>query len=151
LRRGICKITYAINARDLKKIWKNQLCACTWIEIMTSVGISLYLAAAMYNYILADMSPALFAALIGYYFVITLISKRDELITIQGILRTDEKTKKREGYARELRSLAGFQLMILVLKGSYSIHRYSSFTSFPYFRSNLRTLGSMMKLQYGAS
>jgi hypothetical protein len=61
---------------------------------MTSAGITLYLAAAMYNYIHAAMSAALSAALIGYYFVITLISERDELITIQGILRTDEKPKR---------------------------------------------------------
>jgi hypothetical protein len=64
IEKRIRKITYAINARDLKKIWKNQICACTWIETMTSAGITLYLAAAMYNYILVAMSAALSAGLI---------------------------------------------------------------------------------------
>ncbi len=61
---------------------------------MTSAGITLYLAAAMHNYIPAAISAALFTPFIGYYFVITLISMRDELITIEGILRTDEKPER---------------------------------------------------------
>jgi len=67
-----------------------QLCTCTWIEIMTSVGITLYLVVAMHNYVLAALSAGLFAPLIGFHFVITLISKRDDLVTIQGVLRTNE-------------------------------------------------------------
>ena len=69
-----------------------QLCTCTWIEIMTGVGITLYLVVAMHNYFLAALSAGLFAPLIGFHFVTTLISKRDDLVTIQGVLRTNEKS-----------------------------------------------------------
>jgi hypothetical protein len=69
-----------------------QLCTCTWIEIMTGVGITLYLVVAMHNYVLAALSAGLFAPLIGFHFVTTLISKRDDLVTIQGVLRTNEKS-----------------------------------------------------------
>jgi hypothetical protein len=69
-----------------------QLCTCTWIEIMTGVGITLYLVVAMHNYVLAALSAGLFAPLIGFHFVITLISKRDDVVTIQGVLRTNEKS-----------------------------------------------------------
>ena len=69
-----------------------QLCTCTWIEIMTSVGITLYLVVAMHNYVLAALSAGLFAPLIGFHFITALISKRDDLVTIQGVLRTNEKS-----------------------------------------------------------
>jgi hypothetical protein len=51
---------------------------------MTGVGITLYLVVAMHNYVLAALSAGLFAPLIGFHFVTTLISKRDDLVTIQG-------------------------------------------------------------------
>lgn len=67
-----------------------QLCTCTWIEIMTGVGVTLYLVLAMHNYVLAALAAGLFASLIGFHFVITLISRKDGLISIEGIRRTNE-------------------------------------------------------------
>ena len=67
-----------------------QLCTCTWIEIMTGVGVTLYLVLAMHNYGLAALAAGLFAPLIGFHFVITLISRKDGLISIEGIRRTNE-------------------------------------------------------------
>ena len=77
-----------------------QLCTCTWIEIMTGVGITLYLVVAMHNYVLAALSAGLFAPLIGFHFVITLISKRDDLVTIQGVLRTNEISDREKAMQR---------------------------------------------------
>jgi hypothetical protein len=67
-----------------------QLCTCTWIEIMTGAGVTLYLVLAMHNYVLAALAAGLFAPLIGFHFVITLISKRDSLVRIEGIRRLNE-------------------------------------------------------------
>jgi hypothetical protein len=67
-----------------------QLCTCTWIEIMTGAGVTLYLVLAMHNYVLAALAAGLFAPLIGFHFVITLISKRDGLVRIEGIRRPNE-------------------------------------------------------------
>ena len=67
-----------------------QLCTCTWIEIMTAVGVTLYLVLAIHNYFLAALTAGLFAPLIGFHFVITLISKRDSLLSIEDIQRTNE-------------------------------------------------------------
>jgi hypothetical protein len=67
-----------------------QLCTCTWIEIMTGAGVTLYLVLAMHNYVLAALAAGLFAPLIGFHFVITLISERDGLVRIEGIRRPDE-------------------------------------------------------------
>jgi hypothetical protein len=73
----------------LKEIGQ-QLCTCTWIEIMTGAGVTLYLLLAMHNYVLAALAAGLFAPLIGFHFVITMISKRDDLVRIEGIRRPDE-------------------------------------------------------------
>ena len=67
-----------------------QLCTCTWIEIMTGVGVTLYLVLAMHNYVLASLAAGLFTPLIGFHFIVTLISKRDGLVKIEGIQRTNE-------------------------------------------------------------
>ena len=67
-----------------------QLCTCTWIEIMTGAGVTLYLVLAMHNYGLAALAAGLFAPLIGFHFVITLISKRDGLMRIEGVRRPNE-------------------------------------------------------------
>ncbi len=50
-----------------------QLCTCTWIEIMTGVGITLYLS-YLQNYNLAALTVALFAPLIGFHFAIDRLS-----------------------------------------------------------------------------
>jgi hypothetical protein len=61
-----------------------QLCTCTWIEIMTGVGVVLYLVLVMNNYILAGLAAGLFSPLIAFHFVITLIiSKRSGFVRIE--------------------------------------------------------------------
>lgn len=71
-----------------------QLCTCTWIEIMTGAGVTLYLVLAMHNYVLAALAAGLFAPLIGFHFIVTLISKRDGLVKIEGIQRTNENPER---------------------------------------------------------
>lgn len=51
-----------------------QLCTCTWIEIMTGVGITLYLL-YLQNYSLAALTAAMFAPLIGFHFAVDKLSK----------------------------------------------------------------------------
>jgi hypothetical protein len=67
-----------------------QLCTCTWIEIMTGAGVVLYLILAMNDYILAGLAIALFSPLIVFHFVITWISKRNGLVRIEEMKRTNE-------------------------------------------------------------
>jgi hypothetical protein len=50
-----------------------QLCTCTWIEIMTGVGITVYLS-YLQNYNLAALTIAAFAPLIGFHFAIDKLS-----------------------------------------------------------------------------
>jgi hypothetical protein len=92
MRRGDLKL-------KLKEIGL-ELCTCTWIEIMTGAGVTLYLVVAMHNYVLAALAAGLFAPLIGFHFVITLISKRDDLVTIEGVLRTNEKPEREKAMQR---------------------------------------------------
>jgi hypothetical protein len=47
-----------------------QLCTCTWIEIMTGAGITLYLLLYMHDYTLAALTIAVFGPLIGFHFAI---------------------------------------------------------------------------------
>lgn len=47
-----------------------QLCTCTWIEIMTGAGITLYLLLYVHNYSLAAVTVAAFGPLIGFHFAI---------------------------------------------------------------------------------
>jgi len=62
-----------------------QLCTCTWIEIMTGAGVVLYLVLSMNDYILAGLAAGLFAPLIIFHLAITLISKRNGLVRIEGM------------------------------------------------------------------
>jgi hypothetical protein len=71
-----------------------QLCTCTWIEIMTGAGVTLYLVLAMHNYVLAALAAGLFAPLIVFHFIVTLISKRDGSVKIEGIQRTNENLER---------------------------------------------------------
>ena len=62
-----------------------QLCTCTWIEIMTGLGITLYLL-YLQNYSLAALTAALFAPLIGFHFAIDKMSgdwRQNRLIRIR--------------------------------------------------------------------
>jgi hypothetical protein len=55
---------------------------------MTGAGVTLYLVLVMHNYVLAALAAGLFAPLIAFHFVITLISRKDALISIERIRRT---------------------------------------------------------------
>ena len=66
---------YTMN-KDLKYI-ALQLCTCTWIEIMTGAGITLYLT-YLHSYILAVLTLAVFAPLIGFHFVMARLSKSED-------------------------------------------------------------------------
>ena len=82
-----------------------QLCTCTWIEIMTGAGLTLYILLAMHNYVLAALTAGLFAPLIGFHFVVTLISKRDDLVRIEGIGRPNENQESEKVMQRSQKAL----------------------------------------------
>lgn len=46
-----------------------QLCTCTWIEIMTGAGITLYML-YMHNFTLAAITVAAFGPLIAFHFAV---------------------------------------------------------------------------------
>jgi hypothetical protein len=50
-----------------------QLCTCTWIEIMTGAGITLYLL-YLQSYHLAALTVVVFAPLIVFHFIIDRLS-----------------------------------------------------------------------------
>ena len=54
-----------------------QLCTCTWIEIMTCIGIASYLV-HLHNYDLAVLTLIVFAPLIIFHFAITKLSKTED-------------------------------------------------------------------------
>lgn len=56
------------NSVNLKHV-AMQLCTCTWIEIMTGAGITLYLLSVQ-SYTLAAVTVAVFGPLIGFHFAI---------------------------------------------------------------------------------
>jgi hypothetical protein len=66
---------YSMN-KDLKYI-ALQLCTCTWIEIMTGAGITLYLL-YLHNFMLAVLTLAVFAPLITFHFVMAKMSKSED-------------------------------------------------------------------------
>ncbi len=53
-----------------------QLCTCTWIEIMTCIGIALYL---LYNseYYLVLITILVFSPLIGFHFAVSRTNKEE--------------------------------------------------------------------------
>jgi hypothetical protein len=69
---------YTMN-KDLKTI-ALQLCTCTWIEIMTGAGITLYLT-YLHSYMLAV------APLIGFHFVMARLSKSEDYCSSSACLR----------------------------------------------------------------
>ena len=71
---------------DLLKHVALQLCTCTWIEIMTGAGISLYLL-YLHSYMLAALTLAVFAPLITFHFVMTKISKSEDYCSDSRCLR----------------------------------------------------------------
>jgi hypothetical protein len=51
-----------------------QLCTCTWIEIMTGLGIVMYML-YLGNYMLAGVTAAAFAPLVIFHFAMTRLPK----------------------------------------------------------------------------
>jgi hypothetical protein len=49
----------------------------------------------MHNYVLAALAAGLFAPLIVFHFVISLLSRKDGLISIERIRSTNEKPKSK--------------------------------------------------------
>jgi hypothetical protein len=57
-----------------------QLCTCTWLEIMTCIGVTLYLLHdSQYN--LALITLVVFSPLIGFHFAISKTSNDDRCDT----------------------------------------------------------------------
>jgi hypothetical protein len=75
---------YTMN-KDLKYI-ALQLCTCTWIEIMTGAGITLYLT-YLQSYMLAALTLAVFAPLIGFHFVMARLSRSEDYCSSSTCLR----------------------------------------------------------------
>ena len=70
---------------DLKQI-ALQLCTCTWIEILTGAGITLYLT-YLESYMLAVLTLAVFSPLIGFHFAMTRLSKSEDYCTSAACMR----------------------------------------------------------------
>lgn len=71
----------------LKKI-ALELCTCTWIEILTGAGITLYLYFGLRDPGLAVLTIGLFAPLIAFHFAIsTLAARRKNIIRINLMLK----------------------------------------------------------------
>ena len=60
---------------------------------MTGAGVTLYLVLGMHNYVLAALAAGLFAPLIVFHFVISLLSRKDGLISIEKIRSTNENRR----------------------------------------------------------
>src|SRR5918912_1350977 len=63
-----------------------QLCTCTWIEIMTGAGITLYLT-YLQSYMLAVLTLAVFAPLIGFHFLMARLSESEDYCTSTTCIR----------------------------------------------------------------
>jgi hypothetical protein len=70
---------------DLKYV-ALQLCTCTWIEIMTGAGITLYLT-YLQNYMLAVLTLGVFSPLIGFHFAMTRLSKSEDYCASAACIR----------------------------------------------------------------
>ena len=73
---------YSESRADPLKRVALQLCTCTWIEILTGVGITAYLVLVLQDVRLAIITVGLFAPLIGFHFALSKISHKDDLVTI---------------------------------------------------------------------
>jgi hypothetical protein len=70
-----------------------HLCTCTWIEIMTGAGITLYLL-YLQSYHLAALTVLVFAPLIGFHFTIDRLST-NKLERSNGLVRIKMRSVKR--------------------------------------------------------
>jgi hypothetical protein len=75
--------TYSESRKGLLKHVALQLCTCTWIEILTGVGITAYLLLVLQDVRLAIITAGLFAPLIGFHFALSRVSHKDDLVTIK--------------------------------------------------------------------
>jgi hypothetical protein len=75
--------TYSKSRKGLLKYVALQLCTCTWIEILTGVGITAYLLLVLQDVRLAIITAGLFAPLIGFHFALSKFSHKDDLVTIK--------------------------------------------------------------------
>ena len=78
---------------DLLKYLALQLCTCTWIEIMTGAGITLYLL-YLHSFMLAALTLAVFAPLIGFHFVMARMSKSEDYCSSSSCLRRSSFSNK---------------------------------------------------------
>ena len=69
-----------------------QLCTCTWIEIMTGAGITLYLT-YLQSYMLAALTLAVFAPLIGFHFLMDRLSESEDYCTSTTCIRRSRFSK----------------------------------------------------------
>jgi hypothetical protein len=77
----------------LKKI-ALELCTCTWIEVLTGAGITLYLFFGLHDPRLAVLTIGLFAPLIAFHFAVsTLSARRKNIIRIKSILKNQKSLR----------------------------------------------------------
>ncbi len=75
--------------KALKKI-ALELCTCTWIEILTGAGITLYLFFGLHDPMLAVLTIGLFAPLIAFHFAVSSLStRRKNIIRIKPMLKKE--------------------------------------------------------------
>jgi hypothetical protein len=77
-----------------------QLCTCTWIEIMTGTGITLYLL-YLQSFYLAALTAVVFAPLIGFHFAIDRLSS-DKLEPSSRLVRIKMHPVKRSAHPLSL-------------------------------------------------
>jgi hypothetical protein len=80
-------VNMQIGRPALKKI-ALELCTCTWIEILTGAGITLYLFFGLHDPKLAVLTIGLFAPLIAFHFAVNSLAQRQKnIIRIQSTLK----------------------------------------------------------------
>jgi hypothetical protein len=80
-------VNMQMNRPSLKKI-ALELCTCTWIEILTGAGITLYLFFGLHDPRLAVLTIGLFAPLIAFHFAVNSLAQRQKnIIRIQSTLK----------------------------------------------------------------
>ena len=80
-------VNMQMNRPSLKKI-ALELCTCTWIEILTGAGITLYLLFGLHYPMLAVLTIGLFAPLIAFHFAVSSLSaRRKNIIRIKSMLK----------------------------------------------------------------
>ena len=69
-----------------------ELCTCTWIEILTGAGITLYLFFGLHDPVLAVLTIGLFAPLIAFHFAVSSpLPRRKNIIRIKPMLKISKE------------------------------------------------------------